>query len=301
MPDINEWVLAYDDVSLTFGTLESGLPFTKQVDIADVTPRTNDIAHPNSDGMVMGIDRLGGLSLTFEVGAVRDQPYPGEKWTRPLNQLSEFQKAWRADSLRRVPGRYAVLTNVARDRMVYGRPRKVAPTLERVRQGNAGMVAQFATNSPDFYSATEKVASLSATIPPSAGFRTPIVPPFSTVGSSTEVAPTVNAGDLPAWPVLELVGPGSEFSVELLNLNNEVQWSLLYPGSLAYDQTLRIDTRPWSRSATINGNPANGTIFGTALEDCTIPVGSFWVRFKVNSRYGTASANLRWRDTYASL
>ena len=300
MPDLNDWVLEYNDTSLPFGTLESGYPFTAQVDFADMTPRSNDMQHPNSDGLVMGIDRLGGQTLTFSVGVVRDQPYAGDAWDRPLDLLSEFRRVWRADELRDVPGTYATIANLARERLTYGRPRKVGPITDRVRKGNAGVLATFEANSPNFYSIVERVASIGSSPAAAGGLRTPIIPPFSTVGSSSEVSPMVNAGDVKAWPVIEMYGPGSNFSVELLR-NNTVLWALEFPYTLAFDQTLRIDTRPWSRSATIQGNPANGRIFGTALQDCTIPVGNFWARFKVKSQYGTAGANLRWRDAFASL
>lgn len=302
MSDLNEWRLEYGNTVLDFGTLASEYPLASQVEIGDADLTTQDSDHPTSDGTIFGRDRLGGFTLTFSMTTVPEFsfPMPDRPWATALDLLSTFKSKWRANSVRREAGAYATLTNLDRNRMVYGRPRKIAQTTKTLRKGILGMVATFDTNSPDFYDATEKLAIITPVPTPLGGFTTPLRPPFSTAGSTQELAPMANAGDLDAWPIVKFHGPGSNYSLELLD-NNRTIWNLRAPARLAFDEVLEIDTRPWARGATINGRPANGRLRGTQLERCTIPVGDFNARFKVTDARGQAFADIRWHDTYASL
>jgi hypothetical protein len=300
MPDLNEWRLAYSDVTLDFGLLSTEFPFSVQVEITDADAILQDLGHPTSDGAVFGKDSLGGFDITFTLTTVPDFPIPDNPWRTALDLFSSFKTKWRADSIRRIPGVYATLTNLDRDRLVYGRPRKIAPKLARVRKGTIEYVAVFNTNDPNFYGATEKVALITPVPPPAGGFTTPLVPPFNTAVGSAELAPTDNVGDLETWPVIAFHGPGAAFSVELLDGGTSL-WTISIPDNVKFDEVLTVDTRPWSRSATINGKPANGKVRGTQLEKCQIPVGEFDFRFKVRDESGTAFADIKWRDAFASL
>lgn len=299
MSDLNNWRLEYPGVSLDFGNLSTTYPFKVQAELGPIEITTQDTRHPTSDGVVMGIDSLGGFAITFGLTTI---PEPGTKPYMPaLDKLSSFRAAWRADTLRRIPGQYAVLANLERERQVYGRPRQVAPTLARVRKGTAEYLATFTTNDPNFYDTTEKVFLITPTPPAGGGFVAPLSPPFSTVASGAELSPLVtNVGDLPTWPVISFHGPGTAPSVELLQ-GATVLWNLRVEGQIKYDEVLTVDTRPWHRSATVNGKPANGRMRGTQLEKCQIPVGSYNLRYKVKDKSGTSFVDVKWRDAFASL
>lgn len=301
MPDINEWRLEYPGTVFNFGTLDDDYPFKTQVEFSDTALDTQDQRHPSSDGVVMGIDSLGGFNITFDITTIPDFPLPNEPWNVALNLFSTMKAAWRADAIRQTPGKYATLTNLNRNRLVYGRPRKIAPKNSRLRQGFVGIVSTFETNDPNFYDATEKLAIITPVPPPAGGFTAPLTPPLSTAGSAAEIAATNNNGDLAAWPVIKFHGPGTFFSLSLLDGLGNALWTVTAVGQINYDQIMVIDTRPWARSATINGMPANGRLRGTALEQCRIPVGDFELQFKVTDSSGTAFADIRWRDAYASL
>lgn len=301
MSDLNEWRLDYPGVSLDFGTLALDYPLAVQVDIGDTASDTQDQRHPTSDGVVFGKDSLGGFDLTFTMKTIPTFPPPSEAWNDALDLFSAFKSAWRADSIRRVPGAYASLTNVNRNKRVYGRPRKIGQKNNNLRRGLLEFLATFETNDPNFYDETEKLAIITPVPPASGGFTVPLTPPFSTAGSADEIAATVNEGDLAAWPVVKFHGPGRAFSLELLDGDGDTVWVIKHPDSIKFDEIVTVDTRPWARSATVNSKPANGRIRGTQLEKCQIPVGEFDFRFKVTDASGTAFADIRWRDAYASL
>lgn len=298
MVDLNDWRLAYTGVEFDFGTLSTDYPFRVQAIIGPPTAQSQDSLHPTDDGMVMGIDSLGGFDITFGLTTVPDGS--ATPWRNSLDLIRSFQAKWRANAIRRKPGVYATLTNLDRGVRVYGRPRYFAPTLDRVRRGNAEYIATFTTNDPNFYDETEKVALINAVNPSGGGFVVPLSPPFSTAAGSAELSPIENEGDVATWPIIKFHGPCNAPGVELLAGAN-VLWNLRVSGQIKYDEILTVDTRPWARGATINGKPANGRLRGTKMSDCQIPVGSYHTRFKVKDRTGQAFVDIRWRDAYASL
>lgn len=300
MSDLNEWRLAYPGTTLDFGTLDTDYPLAVQVDVGTYDLTTQDQSHPTSDGAIFGRDKFGGFTLTFDGRIIPEWPLTATPWHSALDLYSAFKAKWRADSIRRVAGSYATLSNLDRERMVYGRPRKCDPKTTAARRGLMDFVATFDTNDPNFYDTTEKVALITPIPPSSGGFTVPLTPPFSTAVGTGELAPMVNEGDLQTWPVVEFHGPGVDHSLELLAGVSHL-WKIVITGKLAYDEVLRVDTRPWSRSATLNGKPANGRLRGSQIELCTLPVGTFSARYKVKDASGTAFADIRWRDAYASL
>lgn len=299
MSDLNDWRLEYEDVVLNFGTLSVDYPLSVQVEIGDTDISDQDVDHPTADGTVMGKDKLGSFALTFNMTLVPEYPAVAKMWNTPLDLYSAFKAKWRADKIRKRPGVYATLTNLDRGRLVYGRPRKCAPKLERIRKGHGEFLSTFQTNSPNWYDVVEKSATITPIPPASSGFLTPIITPLTTLGPAAEDSPLLNEGDLEAWPIVEFHG-GTSPSLELWD-GPDLLWSVAITDSLAFDQVLTLDTRPWSRSATINGNPANGRLRGSAVEKMSIPVGTFTAIFKVTDPSGTAFAKIRWRDTFASL
>lgn len=301
MTDLNNWRLQYPGTIFDFGTLSTEYPFDTQVEIGETDIDDQDAPHPTSDGVVMGIDSLRGFTMTFKITTVPDFPPVDKPWVKALDLFSTFKAKWRADAIRRSPGQYAILTNLDRNRRIYGRPRKIGQSNDRLRKGSLGYIATFDSIDPNFYDETEKLQIITPVPPAGGGFVAPLSPPFSIAGSGSELAAMVNDGDMGAWPIVKFRGPGRAFAFDLLDGGGNTLWSIQVPGQINYDQTLTVDTRPWSRSATLNGWPANGQIRGTALENCKIPVGAWSARFRVVDPSGAAFADIRWRDTYASL
>lgn len=302
MYDLNSWRLrASGQDPLEFGTLASGYPFSVQVAFSEVKRTVQDTAHPSADGLVMGRDTLDGFNIEFDAKILPEGfPYLDRPWHSALDMYGAFAAKWRGDGIRLLPGRYAALENLDRQRLVYGRPRAIAPKFGRLRKGQIDFQMDFATNSPDFYSMTEKSTLATVTAPRGGFIKGPLTAPMQTAVAGTVLSPTINDGDLPAWPVIDFHGPGAKASIELLD-GTKVLWKITVPDQLKYDEVLTVDTRPWQRGALINGKPANGRIRGNKLDQCKIPVGSFQIRYKVTERTGRAFAAMVWRDTYASL
>ncbi len=295
MSDLNEWQLAYSGISpFTFGTLASDYPFQSQVDITEADGVFQDSDHPNSDGTVMGIDRLGGRTLTFDCKVPPEywRVVEGDKWAAPMDLFNVFAARWRADSIRRKVGTYATLVNVNRSRLVFGRPRKCAPKYERARKGEVSWVADFRTVDPNFYSAEEyyldigagDVVSNSAL---SSGFVGGALQPGGT--KQTWEQSEVHPGELETWVVVEFGGPGT---VTCLTMGGTPIWELT-----SSQGNVNVDTRPWSRSVrTTGGGPANGYVSGKRIDLCKIPPGAFKLRFK-----GNGTTRVKWREAYAAL
>lgn len=300
MTDLNDWRLQYGATSFDFGSLSSTFPLSVQVDIGSADLSDQDQPHPTSDGVIMGRDSLGGFDLNFDLTTLPTFP-PGVKpWNAAMDLFSGFKSKWRADSIRRVPGVYATLLNLDRNRLVYGRPRKIGQKMALARRGIVGYSAVFTTNDPNFYSGTEKIATITPVPASSGGLLGPLVSPLTVVGSTLTVDAAVNDGDLGTWPVVEFSGPFNTASLELIQ-GATIVWKMVIPDKVHFDEVITVDTRPWSRSATINGRPANGRVRGTQLEKCQLPVGTYQWRYKVTDRTGTAFARMKWRDAYASL
>lgn len=295
--DINRWQLQLaGDVTFEFGTLATDYPFAVQAEIGPVDWTIEDQRHPTSDGELMGRDLLGGFNITFSVTTVPD-PKDANKMIGALDLASFFRAKWLNTSSRRIPGEYVTLTNKLRGRVAYGRPRRCAPVHTRMRRGQIGLVADFRSNNPYFYSEQEYAEVFSIIPGAITGFVAPVTAPI-TLGVSTHTDGFVdNNGDVPTWPIIHFQGPGSDMSFELLDSG----WTLGVRGQIAADEILKVDTRPWARGATLNGNPANGRITGTQLEKCTIPAGNREGRFRAWDPTGTAQATVYWRDAFASL
>lgn len=266
MSDLNDWVLEVGGVLTPFGTESTDYPFATQVTMTEPKRTVQDGDHPNADGALMGRDVLRGFDLQFAARVLREYPVTEKPWMSALDLYGEFASRWRGDGVRLTPGAYATLRNLERSRMVYGRPRGIAPKFDRLRKGFVEFQMDFATISPDFYSTTEK----------------------SIVGSSAGV----NEGNLPAWPIITVTGVGN-MSVALQQSGSTL-WTITAPSGAG--GTLVIDTRPWARGALLNGGPANGMLRGSRLEDCRIPAGNFNIVASGGSSFST-----KWRDTFASL
>lgn len=303
--DLNDWRLVYGDVELKFGTYVSGFPFVSQVDVGTTGARTNDVDHPNVDGIVFGADSEGSRTLTFEVGIPRipDRKRRGDPdpWHAGLDALDVFTAAWKARRYRRTPGWVAELVNDNRGRVVYGRPRNLKAKLVKTRQGWTDHVCDFATADDLFYGAVPKTVTVGVVPPSSAPLRWPIVFPWSTFGTTTRTNTVANDGSEDTWPVVTFQGQSSSPKVELLDAMGGVLWAVSVSGTLAYDQQCVIDTRPWSRGVVVNGEPAMGRLRGSQVNDCVIPPGVSQVRYTASDSTGRSTVTIEHRDAYASL
>lgn len=297
--DLNSWRMVTSDQTLAFGTQDTGYPFYTQFSLGKTDRDTQDAGHPTSDGLVMGRDRLRGFTIQFDCRILAEYPVVEKPWLSAMDLYSTFAAKWRADSVRRSPGEYATLINDDRGRQTYGRPRDIAPKSDMLRKGIYDFQMDFASNGPNWYAATQKVAVLQSG-PASIGkITSPLTSPLTTIRPKDATIPTLVEGDLEAEPIVEFHGPTNGCSIELFSGATKV-WTLKVPGKLHLGETLKVDTRFWRRSAILNKNtPGNGLIRGDSLAKCLLPVGVFTARYRHNDPTGAAFAVIRWRDTYA--
>lgn len=309
MVDLNLWQLAYDDTVLEFGTHESGHPFTKQVEVSMVELDTDDLPHPMSDSVVFGRDYSRGFALGFAGAHLSTLPQavgvngyvpPGKQWSRPMDDAQTFERSWRARAVREVPGKVATLTNVDRGRFVYGRPRPFVPGHEKVRYGWLTYGCVFVTSDDKFYSTTEKVI-VAGVDPGSVGaFTFPMTFPHSGVAPTESRAWVINDGTDDTWPTITFRRGGYP-RLELLNDAGGVEWALKVNDTLAYDDEVTIDCRPWIREVRRNGALGSGLVRGSKLDAARIPAGTHELRLVAEDPTGLAEVEVRWRDAYGSL
>lgn len=212
----------YDDWSLTYtGTTfhlneanDAGDTFfLNEPEWGTATTTNEDAPRPRSDGIAMGADYRGGRTVTFTLG-VSDVNVP-----LALDKLARLERAWRGDSIRLKPGSVGQLACLrsGRQRAVYGRPRRIAPTGALLDAGYFEVVCDFATVDDTFYGLTVNQADL------------------------TPSATVTIAGELPAWPVVTF-GPGTspKFKVDGTTV---IDLGMTVTGSVT------VDTRPWRRTA----------------------------------------------------
>lgn len=301
MVDLNLWRLEYDDVALDFGTHESGHPFTAQVAISEVELETDDLPHPLSDGIVFGRDLARGKRLVFTGAHLDTMPQARiRRWEPVLDGAAPFTAAWAAEALRQRPGAVATLTNLDRGRMVYGRPRPYIPGLEKVRGGWLTYECGFTAIDGKFYGAAEKVATAGVDPGSLAAFTFPMTFPHTSATPTESRTWVVNDGGLSTWPTITF-RQGGDPQVELLGPDGSTVWRVAVARTLAYDEAVTVDCRPWSRAVTLNGTAAPGLLRGSRLDQVRIPAGSSELRLTATDPTGQAEVEVRWRDAFGSL
>lgn len=283
----NDWRLAYPGEDLAFGSIASRLVFTSAPDLGPADIRHDDAERPRADGVVFGEDFFGGRTITFDVAVAGDD----EADARGL--LARMARAWRADVVRKSSGAVATLTADS-GRAAFGRPRRFASTDELLPQGMSQVIADFACTDSLWYG-TEGRVSVALQPAPGGGLLAPLASPLATTTSSDRSTVLTVAGDVPTWPVFEIQGPITNPVVEVVGLSR-----MEFRTTLAQDETLVVDTRPWGRSILRDGASLAGSLTRTStrLSQAAIPPGSHELVLRGVSDAGTARVNVLWRDAY---
>ena len=290
-----EWRLLYAGTDLTFGTPATPVFNRRTPDLGDVDILASEVGRPRSDGQSFGIDYRAGRTIGFDLG-VR-----AESGAAVRDATADLTRAWRADAVRLTPGAVAELQTRydGRERAVFGRPRRFAADYSDASVNRlVSVTADFVCADDVFYSTTESQQLISLVPPPGGGLIAPLASPMSTTASSDRSMGITVGGELPAWPVIEVTGPITNPVVEVVGL-----WRMAFTLTLAYDQTLVIDTRPWARTAKRNGASVARSLTRTSarLSKAAIPPGDWEVALRGVSATGTPTARVRWRDTFSAL
>ncbi len=285
----NDWRLSYTGESLAFGSIASDFVFTAAPDIGPSDIQHDDAARPRADGVVFGADFHGGRTITFDLAA------NGANEAEARTLVARLAKAWRADAIRKKPGAVATLTSDT-GRVTFGRPRRFAAIDELLPQGLVQVLADFAC-AEDVWYGTETSVNVALQPPAGGGLIAPLASPLATTATSDRSTVIRVGGDLSTWPVFEIQGPIVNPVVEVVG-----RLKMEFRTTLAFDQKLIVDTRPWARTILRNGASVAGSLTRTStrLSQAAIPPGAHELVLRGTSDSGTASVITRWRDAYTT-
>ena len=129
------------------------------------------------------------------------------------------------------------------------------------------------------------------------GFTFPLTFPASTTAESDRSVAASVGGSMRTWPVVTVHGPVTDPVVEV---GADVRFALRT--ALGAGESIVIDTRPWSRTVTRGGASVAGLLspYSTRLSAASLPPGVYEVVLRGVSAEGTATAEVAWRDAYAT-
>jgi hypothetical protein len=298
MPALGEWQYALDDHVFGYGTPWPVYAF----DVGYPDVETQDIPVPREDGVSMGVDRFGSMtiSIDFEVDAASGTE------SEALNLLARIRRAWYGTDKRLVPQSYQVLSyrtgGSGEQRRVYGRGRTLTPaTLENVHVGVIPCSAQFQCRDPFFYSDTEFSDSTPFIPAPTGGLVFPTTMPFFMAGGGGSAARGFEVrGEEPAWIAIRINGPLENPVVEVVG-----QYAFQLLTRIPAGDAVIVDPQPWSRTVRRASDGANmsGRLSGTSawLADMRVPPGFHEIVLRGSDPTGTSSVEAYWRTVRASL
>lgn len=289
-----DWSITIDDVSHPFGQVE-----VSSWVIGGREYRTDDTSRPRTDGRYFGQDFAdpGDIEINLIIRAKGTDRQT--KFDNAMSLREEFTSVWNGDTIRFTPGSVAEL-HIAGRIVVEGRPRHVdwddSLATFGIIKGNALFVRNFdqAFGYDETTGGSQWEEVTVGLVPPQmGGLIAPLVAPLSTATTSTRARPFEVGGEGDAWPVIYVQGPlQSGASVELVH-----GWTLKLNRSLAYDEVAVLDSRPGSRTMTVNGRATNLlSPAGDRLSQTSISPGIQEVALRGTSLEGTATVTLRWRE-----
>jgi hypothetical protein len=290
MADLNVWQYQLGDVVFGHRTLIVDTNFT----ISEPAATTADQVMPGDDGLMMGRDYLQGRTLSWELVVNGYTSATGRA------QWQALEAAWDARNTRLTPGAVTALrlrVPGGQTCVAYGRPRKIAASdLQFMRSGAIPVVADFSTVDRFFYDDVEQVLSfgIRPTIGSGGGITFPVTWPITWASADTSNSDVVvNAGNAPTWPVITFNGPLVNPTVVI----GDNLRALQLVTTLADNETVTIDTRPWSRSVLRNdGASLAGALRGSRLADLVLQPGPTLIGIQGIDLDGTAGAQIRWRS-----
>ena len=284
-----EWLLDHPGGSLLFGQPRHDI-WNRRTPEFDSDVRANDVDRPRADGRGFGIDYAGGQTVSFDLmirGVTRLH----------TRELAESARAlWRHPAVREEAGVTAELrmSYEGRTRSVFGRPRRWAADYSDASiNGLVPVLADFACADDLFYG-LEESATMTTAASGGSGWVTPFVFPLTSTRASDHSQFVRITGDSATWPITTIRGPIGNPKVRIGDRLHDLRLTL------AYDDSVVIDTRPWVRSVTRNGVSVAGALRGTRLGAMSLTPGQHEVTITGVDPTGTASVTLAWRPAYAA-
>lgn len=287
----------YELGGLLFG---EGTPYvvTKYEDGGVPERRTEDTANSYEDGTRFGRDYFAGLAPSWELIA---ETVPGESW----DTVGAFLRAFKGHAVRRTPGavQYVRVKRPGRPTCrVYGRPGNCTPVYSKgTGVGLVPIVADFRAADDHYYGDEVRTSTVTMLPAPGGGFRFPARFPWRTTGSAEQHDTVTNAGDADTWHSVTFTGPVNNPALDLLDDDGGIVWTIALGVTLGVGQSITVSTWPWARTVLREDGssvPGKRTRECTPSPLCSIPPGTWRIRFRGGDPSGTATAAVTWLDAY---
>lgn len=250
--------------------------------------RDQDELNPHGDDRYFGDDQLSGPTWTLELRTGRNVTP-----RTALSSLGAVMRAWR--SAPRGAGEESVLRYMAagRVRRVYGRPRNFTfdPNLV-YSHGYLAAAAQFVTADTLHYDDTEDRLTVGLIPGNAGGLVSPLVSPLTTVAGGQRQGQVRIDGDAPAPLVITIQGPVTNPKV------SSTGWQVGLTGSLAYDQSVTIDTRRRTVLRNDGADLSGWLTRATFLPEARLRPGNREIIFAGTDATGTATCTVAWRPAF---
>lgn len=287
-----DWRLTYSGTNLAFGTVDSHFVFPQSAPpaVSAASIDDQDVTIPRGDGVLFGSDFRRGLTVTMDIEIDALDEVTALAYEQTLAQ------AWRGDSIRNKPNLMAMLTSHT-GRSVFGRPRRYQPKWGLLPFGVTAVTCDFQT-ADDLWYGPEDIATVKLIPDVGGGLTAPLASPLATTATSDRSQTFTVGGTAKTWPVITINGPLTNPEIEVLG-----RFTLAFNLSLAADQTLVIDTRPWARTIKRNGANVAGSLrpSGSRLSDAYLVPGTYNLSIRGVSATGTPQANFAWRNAYPTM
>lgn len=213
-----------------------------------------------------------------------------------LANLAAITAAW--EKLDAVPGAESILRYAVggRTRLVYGRARDFTPAIEQVFSlGRVVAEAAFQPRDTRFYDDALQTVSLSIVPPTTGGLIAPLSSPLSTAAGTQRQGVITVGGDAPAPVEVVFRGPITRPGMKSSG------WEIELDTTIAYDMSVTVNTRTGTVRRSDGASLAGTLSRKSFLPDAKLKPGARELIFSGTDVTGTASATVRWRNTYRSF
>jgi hypothetical protein len=278
----------------------------KTVDFGELTPQTNDINNPRSDGQRFGRDYYRGRLITFDGNIYTTREAPKDQTAAP-NALEYLTNAWTLDDVRLTPGKITSLRmhRNGRIRRVFGRPNRFKPSNQGTdSRGWIPFSCDFRCVDHLFYDDAEFAETIPLIPISIGGLVGPLIGPIIASDPSEGSGNITVKGTKPSWLIAIIRGPIVDPIIEVLTGPGGPSWRIELKLTLYSDQFVIIDPTPWNRSVRRNdGANMSGafTAQSARLSQMRMNPGYNQVLLRGTDPTGTASMDAFWRDTYSSF
>lgn len=258
---------------------------------------TQDQQNSRRGVTAFGRDVLVGKTWTWESHTDRDDVFEA------VDTLDRFSAAWAPETLARDPGAVtAIRYRVAgRDRRVFGRPRRfAAPPTNLILSGYVPVTHDFQTVDAFTYDDVESSAEiLYSSSAEGGGIVLPaVLPAASTPSEGNGGGQLTVGGRARAYPVIRFNGAWTN---PVLDTGD---WVLRWTGTIPEGGWVEIDCRPWALTVLdqSGASKVGGLDRQVWLEDCWFaPQSQPQISLGGIALTGSASATVKWRNTWTSL